>query len=141
MKGILLTLVSLIFWGSAGLFAKLATNRVQPLVAGFLSLVAALPTMLVVAYLEGYPPQTILTLPAGVFLAFTASGLLTALCGRSFYFLSVARIGTSVSTAIGSSRVLIAPITAVFLFQETLRWNIILGSLLVFSGLYFLTRE
>lgn len=141
MYAIGLTLISIIFWGVTGVFAKFATDEVHPLVASYLSLFAALPTILVVAYIEGYGPQALLTLPIGAILAFCMSGLLTSLTGRGFYFLSVARIGASVTTSIGSSRVLIAPVAAVFLFHEELSWNVVAGTILVFSGLFFLTRD
>jgi drug/metabolite transporter (DMT)-like permease len=98
-------------------------------------------TVFVVVLIEGYSPLGALRVPLAAAAAFCISGVLTAVVGRAFYFLSVARIGASVTASICSARILIAPAVALIVFREKLTWNISVGTLLVFVGIYFLTRD
>jgi drug/metabolite transporter (DMT)-like permease len=141
MPGITFTLISIIFWGLTGVFVKLCTRTVHPLTAGYLSLFPAWVTVLVAVLIEGYSPMQALSLPLAAVFAFFTSGVLSAVSGRAFYFLSVARIGASVTTSIGSARLLIAPVAALIIFHEKLTWSVVIGTALVFAGLYFLTRD
>lgn len=141
MRGLTFTLISIIFWGLAGIFAKLSTRTDHPLTAGYLSLFPAWITVFVAVLIEGYSPLDALRVPVAAAAAFCTSGVLSAVVGRAFYFLSIARIGASVTTSICSARILIAPAVAIIIFREKLTWNISLGTLLVFAGIYFLTRD
>jgi uncharacterized membrane protein len=141
MSGLTFTLISIIFWGLAGIFAKLSTRTVHPLTAGYVSLFPAWMTVFIAVLIEGYSPLGALRVPLAAAAAFCTSGVLSAVIGRAFYFLSVARIGASVTTSICSARVLIAPAVALIVFQEKMTWNIGVGTLLVFLGIYFLTRD
>lgn len=141
MQGLHFTLISVIFFGLTGIFVKLLTRTVHPLTAGYLSLFPAWITVLVVVLIEGYSPLGVLGVPLAAAAAFCASGVLSAVSGRAFYFLSIARVGASVTTSICTARVLISSCIALIIFQEKLTWNVSVGTLLVFVGLYFLTRD
>jgi drug/metabolite transporter (DMT)-like permease len=138
--GVLLALTTAISWGINPLFARKAMERVDVLTTNFFGILAGLALMLGVSYFTG----DLALLPAArpdQLLIFAVVGIVTIILGRTFYYISITRIGAGRSISIVASSILVAPTLALFLLREPLTLKMGVGILLVFAGVFLIARR
>lgn len=140
MLAVLLALATALSWGTNPLFARRAMLKVDVVTTNFYGILAGLVVITVVSYFSG-DLAFVPTMRSDQFLTFAAVGIVTIALGRTFYYLSITRIGAGRSISIVASSILVAPTIALFALNELISLKMALGILMVFAGVYFVARR
>lgn len=140
MLGVLLALATAIAWGANPLFARRAMLKLDVITTNFYGILAGLVVVTVFSYFSGDLAQLPLMRPDQL-LIFVAVGIFTIVLGRTFYYLSIIKIGAGPSISIVASSILVAPAIALFALEELISPKMALGIVMVFAGVYFIARR
>lgn len=120
------------------MFIRLGTANGRSNDALAVVVVVNLLLLLPAAALLAYPDYGLTTRAV---LAFAAAGLLGTLVGRGLLYAGIKRVGASRAEPIKSSMPLFATVVAVAVLGETLTAGHVAGILLIFAGVWLVSRE
>src|SRR5262245_5669578 len=136
--GDIYALIAGLFWGTSPVLVKRGLAHASVSAATLCQQATILLTLLCSAILEGdlfagkIPPVAI--------LIFCATGVVGAYLGRTLFVKSVDQIGASRAQSLNNSSPLITVLLAAPLLGETLSPMVLIGVLLIISGVFFVTE-
>jgi len=137
---ILLALGTAISWGTNPLFARRAMLKVDVLGANFYGILAGLFVITAYSFFSG-EMTALPTLRLDQFLTFALLGIVTIALGRTFYYVSITKIGAGPSISIVAASILVAPTIALFVLNELINLKMATGIVMVFAGVYFIAMR
>ncbi len=133
MTAIGLSLLALMGFGSAAIFARVGMQRVGPLPVTFISLCFSFLASGLLAVVFVFPDFR--TLPLIVLAWCLMLGTFNFLGGRNLSFLAIGRIGAARAGAIVGTSAVFASILAIALTGERPHWIVLAGTVVVVAGL------
>ena len=133
MTAIALSLVAVLGFGSATVFARLGMARVGPMPLIFVSLCVSLLASGILA--AAFASHEFIVLPLIVLAWCLLLGAFNFLGGRNLSYLAVGRIGAARAAAIVGTSAVFASILAIVFTGERPHWVVLLGTLVVVAGL------
>ena len=133
MTAIGLSILAIMGFGSATVFARLAMPRVGPVPVVFTSLFFSFAASAILAAV--FVPSDFATLPPIVLAWCVMLGAFNFLGGRNLSYLAVGRIGAARAGAIVGTSAVFASILAITITGERPHWVVLLGTVVVVSGL------
>ena len=133
MTAIGLSLLAIMGFGSATIFARLGMGRVGPMPIVFISLVFSFLASGILAGIFAY--SDFVTLPLIVLAWCVMLGAFNFLGGRNLSYLAVGRIGASRAGAIVGTSAVFASILAITITGERPHWVVLIGTVVVVGGL------
>lgn len=122
------------------MLASKATERVDSATLNYLSAFPAAFILLIAAVVSGQALRLgSIRLTELLFLVLT--GIANYVVGRTLYYTSIQRIGAGRTVPISNLSVMVAPVLALFVLGEPFTAKVGGGILLVFIGIYLLTRR
>lgn len=140
MLAVLFALATAICWGTNPLFARRAMLKVDIVTTNFYGILAGLVIITAFSFLSG----DLAALPGlgpEQFLAFVVVGICTIVLGRTMYYVGITRIGAGPSISIVASSILVSTAAAFFTLNEIINLKMAVGVLMVFAGVYFISRK
>ena len=139
MTGILFALGASTVWGMANVWIRLALRDMRPTTSAVFSLFAGLLLLIPLSFLLHYDDLTAMTLGAVVAVFFY--GMTNFLMGRFLNYSAISRIGLSRSVPIVSASPVPALLLAILLLGEEVNLLLIVGALVVVSGVLLIVTE
>ena len=139
MTGILFALGASTVWGMANVWIRLALRDMRPTTSAVFSLFAGLLLLIPLSLLLHYDDLTAMTLGAVVAVFFY--GMTNFLMGRFLNYSAISRIGLSRSVPIVSASPVPALLLAILLLGEEVNLLLIVGALVVVSGVLLIVTE
>ena len=139
MTGILFALGASTVWGMANVWIRLALRDMRPTTSAVFSLFAGLLLLIPLSFLLHWNDLTAMTLGAVVAVFFY--GMTNFLMGRFLNYSSISRIGLSRSVPIVSASPVPALLLAILLLGEEVNVLLIVGALVVVSGVLLIVTE
>ena len=139
MTGILFALGASTVWGMANVWIRLALRDMRPTTSAVFSLFAGLLLLIPLSFLLHYDDLTAMTLGAVVAVFFY--GMTNFLMGRFLNYSAISRIGLSRSVPIVSASPVPALLLAILLLGEEVNLLLIVGALVVLSGVLLIVTE
>ena len=139
MTGILFALGASTVWGMANVWIRLALRDMRPTTSAVFSLFAGLLLLIPLSFLLHYDDLTAMTLGAVVAVFFY--GMTNFLMGRFLNYSAISRIGLSRSVPIVSASPVPALLLAILLLGEDVNLLLIVGALVVLSGVLLIVTE
>ena len=133
MTAIGLSLLAIMGFGSATIFARLGMGRVGPMPITMLSLLTSLLASGILAVV--FAPGDFITLPLIVLAWCLMLGAFNFLGGRNLSYLAVGRIGAARTGAIVGTSAVFASILAITVTGERPHWVVLAGTVVVVLGL------
>jgi drug/metabolite transporter (DMT)-like permease len=136
--GIIYAIIAGLFWGTSPVLVKRGLAHSNVSAATLCQQATILLTLLCAALLEGdlfagkIPPLAI--------LIFSVTGVVGAYLGRTLFVKSVDQIGASRAQSLNNTSPLITVLLAALLLGEPLSPAVIVGVLLIISGVFFVTE-
>ncbi len=137
--GILYALGAGVFWGTSPVLVKRGLAGADVSAATLHQQAAILLTLFASALLEGDLFAGKIPLPA--VLVFAGTGVVGAFLGRTLFVKSVDQIGASRAQSLNNSSPLITVFLAAAVLGERLSFSVVIGVLLIISGVFFVTRS
>ena len=139
MTGILFALGASTVWGMANVWIRLALRDMRPTTSAVFSLFAGLLLLIPLSFLLHWNDLTAMTLGAVVAVFFY--GMTNFLLGRFLNYFAISRIGLSRSVPIVSASPVPALLLAILLLGEEVNLLLIVGALVVVSGVLLIVTE
>ena len=139
MTGILFALGASTVWGMANVWIRLALRDMRPTTSAVFSLFAGLLLLIPLSFLLHWDDLTAMTLGAVVAVFFY--GMTNFLMGRFLNYSAISRIGLSRSVPIVSASPVPALLLAILLLGEEVNLLLIVGALVVLSGVLLIVTE
>ena len=139
MTGILFALGASTVWGMANVWIRLALRDMRPTTSAVFSLFAGLLLLIPLSFLLHWNDLTAMTLGAVVAVFFY--GMTNFLMGRFLNYSAISRIGLSRSVPIVSASPVPALLLAILLLGEEVNVLLIVGALVVVSGVLLIVTE
>ncbi len=139
MTGILFALGASTVWGMANVWIRLALRDMRPTTSAVFSLFAGLLLLIPLSFLLHWDDLTAMTLGAVVAVFFY--GMTNFLMGRFLNYSAISRIGLSRSVPIVSASPVPALLLAILLLGEEVNLLLIVGALVVVSGVLLIVTE
>ena len=139
MTGILFALGASTVWGMANVWIRLALRDMRPTTSAVFSLFAGLLLLIPLSLLLHYDDLTAMTL--GAVVAVFLYGMTNFLMGRFLNYSAISRIGLSRSVPIVSASPVPALLLAILLLGEEVNLLLIVGALVVLSGVLLIVTE
>ena len=139
MTGILFALGASTVWGMANVWIRLALRDMRPTTSAVFSLFAGLLLLIPLSFLLHWDDLTAMTLGAVVAVFFY--GMTNFLMGRFLNYSSISRIGLGRSVPIVSASPVPALLLAILLLGEEVNVLLIVGALVVVSGVLLIVTE
>ena len=139
MTGILFALGASTVWGMANVWIRLALRDMRPTTSAVFSLFAGLLLLIPLSFLLHWNDLTAMTLGAVVAVFFY--GMTNFLMGRFLNYSSISRIGLSRTVPIVSASPVPALLLAILLLGEEVNLLLIVGALIVVSGVLLIVTE
>ena len=136
--GILYALLAGLFWGTSPVLVKRGLVHASVSAATLCQQATILLTLFCSAVVEGDLFAGKIPLPA--VLIFSATGFVGAYLGRTLFVRSVDQIGASRAQSLNNSSPLITVLLAALLLGEPLSPAVLIGVLLIISGVFFVTE-
>ena len=133
MDAIALSLLSGFGFGSAAIFARVGMQGMSPLSSTLLSVIVSFCPTVVLALIFAF--SDIKALPAVALFWFFLLGAINFLGGRTSSYQAIGRIGASRTAAVQSTAAVFAAIFAITIIGERPHFVVLLGTLIVVSGL------
>jgi transporter family protein len=136
--GIIYAIIAGVFWGTSPVLVKRGLAHSNVSAATLCQQATILLTLLCSALLEGdlfagkIPPLAI--------LIFSVTGVVGAYLGRTLFVKSVDQIGASRAQSLNNTSPLITVLLAALLLGEPLSTAVLVGVLLIISGVFFVTE-
>ena len=136
--GILYAITAGLFWGTSPVLVKRGLVDSDVSAATFIQQAAILFTLIVFTLLEGsVSPERVSTLAICVFIAI---GTVGAYLGRTLFVKSVDQIGATRAQLVNNTSPLVTVLLAALLLGERLTVTVLLGVILIVSGIFFILR-
>jgi len=136
--GILYAITAGLFWGTSPVLVKRGLVDSDVSSATLIQQAAILFTLIVFTLLEGsVSPGQVSTLAIYVFIAI---GIVGAYLGRTLFVKSVDQLGATRAQLVNNTSPLITVLLAALLLGETLTVSVLLGVILIVSGIFFIPR-
>ena len=139
MTGILFALGASTVWGMANVWIRLALRDMRPTTSAVFSLFAGLLLLIPLSFLLHWDDLTAMTLGAVVAVFFY--GMTNFLMGRFLNYSAISRIGLGRSVPIVSASPVPALLLAILLLGEEVNLLLIVGALVVVSGVLLIVTE
>ena len=139
MTGILFALGASTVWGMANVWIRLALRDMRPTTSAVFSLFAGLLLLIPLSFLLHRDDLTAMTLGAVVAVFFY--GMTNFLMGRFLNYSAISRIGLGRSVPIVSASPVPALLLAILLLGEEVNVLLIVGALVVVSGVLLIVTE
>ena len=139
MTGILFALGASTVWGMANVWIRLALRDMRPTTSAVFSLFAGLLLLIPLSFLLHWDDLTAMTFGAVVAVFFY--GMTNFLMGRFLNYSAISRIGLSRSVPIVSASPVPALLLAILLLGEEVNVLLIVGALVVVSGVLLIVTE
>ena len=139
MTGILFALGASTVWGMANVWIRLALRDMRPTTSAVFSLFAGLLLLIPLSFLLHWDDLTAMTLGAVVAVFFY--GMTNFLMGRFLNYSAISRIGLGRSVPIVSASPVPALLLAILLLDEEVNVLLIVGALVVVSGVLLIVME
>ena len=139
MTGILFALGASTVWGMANVWIRLALRDMRPTTSAVFSLFAGLLLLIPLSFLLHWDDLTAMTLGAVVAVFFY--GMTNFLMGRFLNYSAISRIGLGRSVPIVSASPVPALLLAILLLGEEVNVLLIVGALVVVSGVLLIVTE
>ena len=139
MTGILFALGASTVWGMANVWIRLALRDMRPTTSAVFSLFAGLLLLIPLSFLLHWNDLTAMTLGAVVAVFFY--GMTNFLMGRFLNYSAISRIGLGRSVPIVSASPVPALLLAILLLGEEVNLLLIVGALVVLSGVLLIVTE
>ena len=139
MTGILFALGASTVWGMANVWIRLALRDMRPTTSAVFSLFAGLLLLIPLSFLLHWNDLTAMTLGAVVAVFFY--GMTNFLMGRFLNYSAISRIGLGRSVPIVSASPVPALLLAILLLGEEVNLLLIVGALVVVSGVLLIVTE
>ena len=139
MTGILFALGASTVWGMANVWIRLALRDMRPTTSAVFSLFAGLLLLIPLSFLLHWDDLTAMTLGAVVAVFFY--GMTNFLMGRFLNYSAISRIGLGRSVPIVSASPVPALLLAILLLGEDVNLLLIVGALVVLSGVLLIVTE
>ena len=133
MTAIGLSLLAIMGFGSATIFARMGMARVGPMPVTFISLCFSFAASGILAVI--FVPTDFIVLPLIVLAWCLMLGAFNFLGGRNLSYLAVGRIGASRAGAIVGTSAVFASILAITITGERPHWVVLVGTMVVVAGL------
>lgn len=137
--GVLLVILAAIFWGTGNTVARVGLQSVKATSATILSLATGLIVALIIVLVFEFEALVSVSLVAIGWFALI--GIFHFALGRLFLYQSMRYIGAARGTSITHSYPLFALILAVMFLEETSTIPVIIGTVSIVGGVYFLLSE
>lgn len=137
--GILYALGAGLFWGTSPVLVKRGLAGADVSAATLYQQATILLTLLISALFEGELFAAKMPLPA--VLIFSATGFVGAYLGRTLFVKSVDQIGASRAQSLNNSSPLITVFLAAAVLGERLSFSVVIGVMLIISGVFFATQS
>ena len=139
MIGIVIALVASVSWAVGSIFVRLGIDRVRPAVATFLSVVAGLFYVSIIALIMD--AGAFLNLSFSTIVGFVIVGLLSFGAGRLLYYVAVGMIGVGRATALGAATPIVSSGLAVLFLGELMTLPLAIGTLAVVGGVGLIVTQ
>lgn len=139
MTGILFALAAALVWGMGNVWVRIALQGMRPTTAAVFSLFIGLLLLFPLALILHWDDVTGIT--SGVLLTIFFYGMANFLTGRFLNYSSISRIGLNRSIPIVASSPVFALTLAVIFLDESLNAFIILGTMVVMTGILLIVTE
>ncbi|MEC9287383.1 MAG: DMT family transporter [Chloroflexota bacterium] len=133
MDAIALSLLSGFGFGSAAIFARVGMQGMSPLSSTLLSVIVSFCPTVVLALIFAF--SDIQAMPSVALFWFFLLGVINFLGGRTSSYQAIGRIGASRTAAVQSTAAVFAAIFAITIIGERPHFVVLLGTLIVVSGL------
>jgi drug/metabolite transporter (DMT)-like permease len=135
MLGIVFAITAGACWGIAATFVRLGLQGIRSTTAALISMLSSILLICSLALILDY--DAVLSLTPKTVLWFGLVGVVTYVLGRQFNYSAIRRIGVGKATPIFASAPLFAIIIAIISIGESINLSIIIGTLFIVVGLYF----
>ncbi|MCY4624477.1 MAG: DMT family transporter [Chloroflexi bacterium] len=139
MTGILFALGASTVWGMANVWIRLALRDMRPTTSAVFSLFAGLLLLIPLSLVLHWSDLTAMTV--GAIVAVFFYGMSNFLLGRFLNYSSISRIGLSRSVPIVSASPVPALLLAILLLGEEVNLLLIVGAMVVLSGVLLIVTE
>ncbi len=138
--GVILPLVAAVFWGVGLIILKIALtdSEIDPIFAVFLSRVSVLPFLFLAVIISGETKQ-LKRLTKIDIVVLGVAGMLALSLGGSLLFSSLTLIDASIAIPLSSTSPFLSILLASLFLKEKVTLKIILGTVLIVTGLILLT--
>ena len=136
--GIAYALVAALFWGTSPVLVKRGLRHSNVSAAVLLQQVGSVLTLVLIMVLPFGDAQ--LQMPWAAAGVFAAVGLVGSFLGRTFVLKGIDEIGASKAQSISNSAPLLTAVYAIVLLGETATPIILIGVVLIVTGLLIITR-
>ncbi len=135
--GIILAIITAIFYSLYLIFGSLSIQRAGPFSASTVIILSSMAIFGIVVGVQG--PQ----LPAAVsgWVAIVASALISTVLGLVVFFAGLKRIDTANAAIISTLEVVVAVALAIVILGETISWPKIIGGCLIISAVVLLAKS
>ncbi len=135
--GIILAIITAIFYSLYLIFGSLSIQRAGPFSASTVIILSSMAIFGIVVGVQG--PQ----LPAAVsgWVAIVASALISTVLGLVVFFAGLKRIDTANAAIISTLEVVVAVALAIVILGETISWPKIIGGCLIISAVILLAKS
>lgn len=136
--GVIYAVIAGLFWGTSPVLVKRGLDGSNVSAATLVQQAAILVTLIVASLIEGdLFAQNIST---QALLIFAGTGVVGAYLGRTLFVKSVDQIGASRAQSLNNSAPLITVLLAAAVLHERLSLTILLGVVLIVSGIFFVSE-
>ncbi|MGN6735992.1 MAG: DMT family transporter [Candidatus Binatia bacterium] len=137
--GIVYALCAGVFWGTSPVLVKRGLEGADVSAATLYQQATILLTLLFSAFAEG--DLFAGNIPGKAVLIFAGTGVVGAYIGRTLFIKSVDQIGASRAQSLNNSSPLITVLLAAAALGERLSLAVVIGVMLIISGVFFVTRS
>ena len=137
--GILYAIVAGLFWGTSPVLVKRGLVHADVSAATLYQQATILVTLLGTALLDGELFAGNISILA--ILVFAGTGVVGAYLGRTLFVKTVDQIGASRAQSLNNSSPFITVLLAALFLGEPLTWAVLLGVMLIISGVFFIAES
>ena len=135
MLGIVLAITAAFCWGTAAIFSRLGLQNIKAPTGTLISMLSSMLLIGLLALTINF--DDVVHISPTALLWFSLIGVITYVLGRQFNYLSITYIGVTKATPLFASAPFFAIILAVTLIGESINPAIVIGTVAVVAGLYF----
>jgi len=139
MTGIVLAIAAALCWGTGAIFIRLGIQGIKASTATFISMLSSLLLVGSLALILNF--GDVAQLSPMALLWFSLIGIINYLLGRQFNYASIRYIGVTKATPIFASAPFFALILAVPFLGESVNPAIVIGTVTIVAGLYFVVTS
>lgn len=136
MQAYLFIVLTVLFWGLAPLFDKIALREASPLLGLIIRSVAVFFSLLILSFFMKENFFVSFKLPFKTIFLFSLSGIFAGLLGMLTYYSALKSLPSSIVVPLCSIYPLITTLLGMFLLAEGFSWVRLLGVILIILGVW-----